>query len=54
LISCSILRLSPLPKGEVPWAKVVKSFATLSIYMTLIPKHGRQVEIHYVFDKEEA
>ena len=37
-----------------PWAKVIKSFATLSTYKTLIPKHGRQAEIHYVFDKEET
>ena len=41
------------PHKEGPWAKVIKSFATLSIYKTLIPKYVRQKEIHYVFDKEE-
>lgn len=47
-------KIVPLLVGEGPWAKVIKSFAMLSIYKTLIPKHGRQAEIHYVFDKEEA
>ena len=45
--------MSPLSTRDGPWAKVIKSFATLSIYKTLIPKYDRQAEIHYVFDKEE-